>query len=113
MIEDLQREITMMVAKGYEPGGIVMTPLQMTRFMAEVERDTHLRRSPNDDGSGWEFAGLPIYRSFEISGPTVVSHEVLDALRKMGRGRVVALPGMHMTVCASAAVDADLDPVLF
>lgn len=78
MLEQVQQQIAEMVARGYEPGGIVMTPPEMKRFMNEA-RSSHMEVV--SDGSGWAFMGLPLYRSWEISGPAVVSRDVLRAMR--------------------------------
>lgn len=79
MLETIRQQIAGMVAHGHEPAAIIMTPWELKRFIAQTHPGD-LRRSPA--GSGYELEGLPIYRSWEISGPAIVSREVLALLRR-------------------------------
>lgn len=113
MIDDLRQAINEMVVRGLEPAAIVMTPPQLKRLMAQC--------SPHDlypadrmEGSGFSFEGLPIWRSWHLTGPCVVSRVVLDGLRRGGTH-----PGYpaswHSSLQSETAIaqKTDLEPFLF
>ncbi len=114
MIEDLKTQLAEFATKN-TPAGIVMSPWQLRRLMAERDAADYINPSPIDDR--YTFMGLPIWRSWEITGPAVVSHDVLKALRKMGRwiDAPVDKGGgtMQTTLLDSAVANPQLDPVLF
>lgn len=107
---DIDQMIAEMVRDDYHPGGIVMSPRQMTRMMAGAspEARSGLYHS-GDSPSGWEYQGLPIARSYEVSGPCVVSRDVWKAMRKFSRNN-------HFDLCASVSDTVsplEPNPVLF
>lgn len=89
MLDQVQQQIAEMVARGDVPGGIIMTPPELLRFRREAEKRGEVYETdtpahgmhPAITGSGWAFMGRPIFRCWEISGPAVVSRDVLRALR--------------------------------
>ena len=112
MFDDARREISEMIARGLEPAAIIMTPKNQTRFLAEPDPSRSLHRDDRGRGSGWAFEGLPIYRSWEISGPCVVTADVLRVLLKAGRHRRSL--DLHESLTEPAVyVENDLDPILF
>lgn len=91
MGDRIRQQACEMVVKGHTPGGIIMTPPEMMRFMNECSRIPSMRplNDPNAP-SGWSFESLPIARSYEIAGPAVVSREVWDVLCRQNRSRYKA-----------------------
>ena len=82
MIVELRQQIVELVTHGHEPGGIIMSPPQMRRFLKQAHVPgsgvEHDREAP----SGYAFEGVPIFRSWEIIGPVAVSRDVLAVLRR-------------------------------
>lgn len=79
MLDQVRQQINELVTKDQTLGAIIMTPLEMTRFMSQCKAGELDRCG---EGSGWSFEGLTIWRSFEIAGPTVVSREVFKVLER-------------------------------
>lgn len=78
MHEDIQAQLRDMIVRSGDalPGAIIMSPTRMKRFLNEPL----VRFTRTSEGSGWAFEGVPIYRSWEIIGPAVVSKFVLRTL---------------------------------
>lgn len=106
MWTDIDQMIAEMVRDGYEPGAVIGSPGQIKRILAR--RVDHLHDDP-DSPSGWVYQGLPIARSYEVSGPCVVSREVYNALRKCGRVRYTD----GYSALATAIARPTEDPILF
>ena len=83
MHEEITKQLVELVTRDHEMGGIIMTPPQMNRLLKDVP--VH-KMTKADEGSGWAYEGVPIYRSWEIVGPCVVSRQVLALLRREVRG---------------------------
>lgn len=112
---ELDRSIAAMIAAGFAPGAIIMEPTQMKHWLKTVRElvDPEAQALQFDPGgaSGWSYKGLPLYRSYEIAGPTVVSEDVLRMLLKAGRHRLSPV-GLHSSLVETAA-EAKLDPIIF
>lgn len=107
MNSELSRLLVDMVTAGHTPAAIIMSPTQMRRWLRDARPDLNT----TSEGSGWSFEHIPIYRSYEIVGPAVVSRDVLKALRKMGRSRN-ASQTMHASLLETA-VEVQLEPIIF
>lgn len=80
MRDEISQAICEMVTRGIEPAAIIMTPTQLKALQRECSPQN--RMEFNHQGSGWEFEGLPIWRSWHITGPSVVEMSVLAVLRR-------------------------------
>lgn len=83
-VDTLTRQLIEMAGR-HEIGAIIMTPPEMMKLIGDPAAKEHLSKGP--EGSGWTFQNCPIYRSWEISGPAVVSREVLALLKRQNRSR--------------------------
>lgn len=110
-MDEIVQQVAEMIRDGHEPAAIIMSPWQLRRFLNECGRGPDLHYSEAEEGSGWAFSGLTIWRSREIGGPTVVSRDVFHALRR--RGRWGASPAMKEALSALDEVRTDWTPLLF
>lgn len=78
VIADLREQVLYMVAGGNEPAAIVATPKTLSLLLPRWLDERH--PSDNGEGSGWKVLGLPVYRSWDIAGPTVISKSMLGWL---------------------------------
>lgn len=86
---DIDKMVYEMLRDGYEPAGIVGSPVQLKRLVAELPANELAQ--PSTSGGGYQYKGLPIFRSHEVSGPCVVSRDVLRAMRGWERAEPVGL----------------------
>lgn len=109
--EHVDQQVLGMVADGRDPGGIVLTPKQLMRWKAQIAGTDPLFTMARE-GSGWQYRGLTIYRSWHVSGPAVVDRRALDA---MLRWREMDLPdaGFAQELGNESAVSTRLERVLF
>lgn len=112
MCEQIALQLAETSARG-EIGGIIMTPIEMLRLLGEKEATQVM--SKGDSGSSWLFMGAPCYRSREISGPCVVTRDVLAMLLKAGRYRNLggAEGRMGQALAEQMPAQVGLDPLLF
>lgn len=106
---DIDQMIAEMVRDGYDPGAIIGSPVQIKRLLAQFPKPDVLYAGETVL-SGWVYKGLPIARSYEVSGPCVVSREVYGALKKCGR---VRYPDGGQSALAASIALATEDPILF
>jgi len=78
MAEDLREQIRRMLAHGDTPHAIVASPVVLSRLLPDWGSVASLPRGGG--GSGWHLWGLPIWRSWEIGGPTVISKALFDVM---------------------------------
>lgn len=83
MRDEINQAICEMIARGIAPAAIIMTPTQLKAFQREMS--TQDRMEFNHQGSGYEFEGLPIWRSWHMTGPSVVDLSVLALLLRETR----------------------------
>ncbi len=113
MRDEISQAICEMVTRGIKPAAIVMTPTQLKRFMlaCSPQDQMYFERSGEPTGTGWTFEGLPIWRSWHLTGPCVLSREVFRGLR---RGGTRNLPAPSTVYEALTEIEnTDLDPFLF
>lgn len=77
--ERVDQQIAEMVADGRDPGGIVLTPKQLMRWKMQITGPDTLFTMARE-GSGWQYRGLTIYRSYHVSGPAVVDKDIMRLL---------------------------------
>lgn len=115
MLDQLDREI-LEVATRVTPGAIITSPRQMMSFLHDAGRDVERMHKLNrcaDCPSGWDYNGLPLWRSWEISGPAVVSVDVLKLLRRARRYTHLGASDQQVEARGSTAAEQQLAPVLF
>lgn len=111
MRDEISQAICEMVTRGIKPAAIIMTPTQLKAFQRELS--TQDRMEFNHQGSGWEFEGLPIWRSWHLTGPSVVSREVFQGLRRGGTYNLEPYARCEAATALVAIEQTDLDPFLF
>ena len=109
--ETVDQQIAEMIADGRDPGGIVLTPKQLMRWKHQITRSDPFFTMANE-GSGWQYRGLTIHRSYCVSGPAVVDRWALDA---MLRWREMDLPnaGFAQELGSESTPSTRLQRVLF
>ncbi len=110
-LADLQTQIGQMIAHGATPRAVVMTPFQLKFYLSKM--DANSTQLISHEGSGWTVFGLPIYRSWRISGPAVLDDIMLKGLL---RATVFKSAEMHTyigEVEKIVPVERDHDPILF
>ena len=60
---------------------VVMHPMVMKRTLSRATAEQRGAFSKGSSGSGWTVYGMPIYRSYDIPGPSVLSGRVAGALK--------------------------------
>jgi hypothetical protein len=115
MTHDIEKQLADMFSSGREPGAIIMTPPQLRRWLNELSHTPGNKLDFDDikGSSGWKFMSVPIYRSWEIVGPCVVTMDVRDALLKMGRYPRVGASRGPMHAATAVVPMQDLEPLLF
>ena len=71
-----------MISRGPTPAAWVMSPPQLLRLRRSVNSDNALwfDLDPKERGSGYSLLGLPVYRSWCISGVTLLDDHALKVL---------------------------------
>lgn len=109
MLDDLQRQALEMITHGHTPGAIIVSPPEMKRLLREA--GANVMFGEGAEGSGWQCIGLPVYRCWEIGGPTVVSVDVLNAMRGWTRDRYRG--DLRTQFAGTAAELLEASPLLF
>lgn len=113
MRDQIDQQAAEMARDGREPAAIIMSPRQLMRFKNVLDLARGLSFVDDHTCSGYAYKGLTIYRSFEISGPCVVTADVLRVLLKAGRYSMGASASSLAETSALTDVNSDFEPVLF
>lgn len=108
MVREIETQLEEIGVAKNKPGAIVMSPRRLSALLNEVSRTPGAWLGRTDEGSGWKFNDIPIYRSHEIIGVTVVS---ADLKRVLLQSRQYSMPTMPAGSPMKPAEQYDTAPI--